>query len=181
VGASTSQNIRKLEILLFLTHHLPRIRCIYIIVINFRWKLKETCIKTTHSSFFDPCYACYMVRDCLLNPFCFIINAFHVNLYILVSFRRSSGISPWAVPSETKTFKVFLLCFLMPISITIINHVQNRNLTDFVCLMLILNFTVSSSTKCTSTPNAVSRDCGIFKGSVFCSNISSTNYANNRY
>lgn len=122
-----------------------------------------------------------MVRDCLLNPFCFIINAFHVNLYILVSFRRSNGISPWVVPSEARNFKVFLMCFLMPISITIINHEPNRNITDFVRLMLILNFTVSSSTTCISTPNAVSRECDIFKGSVFCLNICSTNYANNRY
>jgi hypothetical protein len=104
-------------------------------IIKFRWKFKETCIKTTHSHFCDPCYACYMVRDCLLNPFCFIIIACHVNLYILVSFRRSNGISPCAVPSETRTFKLFLLYFLMPISITIISHVPNRNLTDFVRLM----------------------------------------------
>lgn len=122
-----------------------------------------------------------MVGNCLLNAFCFIIIAFQVNLYNLVSFRRSNGTGPWAVPSETRTFKRFLLYFLIPISVTITSRVLNRNFIDFVCLMLILTFTVSSSTRCTSTPNAVGRDGDIFNESVFCLNICSTNYANNRY
>jgi len=119
--------------------------------------------------------------SCLLNPLCFIIIAFQVNLYILVSFRRSNRIGSWAVPSETGTFKLFVLYFLIPVSVTIISYVSNRNIIDFVCLMLILTFTVSSSTRCTSTPNAVSRDGDILNGSVFCLNICSTNYDNNRY
>jgi len=112
-----------------------------------------------------------MVGNCLLNPLCFIIIAFQVNLYNLVSFK----------PSGTGTFKLFLLYFLIPVSVTIISYVSNRNPIDFVCLMLILTFTVISSTRCTSTPNTVSRDDDIFNGSVFCLNMCSTNYANNRY
>jgi len=73
-----------------------------------------------------------MLGNCLLNPFCFIIFAFQVNLYIIVYFRRSNGIGPWAVPSETGTFKLFLVYFLIPVSVTTISHVSDRNLTDFV-------------------------------------------------
>jgi hypothetical protein len=137
---------------------------LYLKAINFRYKFKESCMNTTHSLIFDPFYVCYMVRNCLLNPLCFIIVAFRVNLYILVSFRRFSGICPWTVPFETRIFTLFLLYFIIPISSTIFNHAPNINLIDFCCWMLIPTFTVSYSSRCTSTPNSVCRNGDIFNG-----------------